>query len=143
MTTIRVTITNNNVPTNALGDDPEINIRRLDTGALVVTGSAMIDAGGDGLYTFDFTPVAGLDYSFLIDADPNVSSQVTVAERYYDGAFDNERTDIWNDRGLNPVVPKTILEVVADEDYDEDVASSTSIHKDVTKVGVVTTIDRT
>lgn len=140
MTDIAVTATAAGVPTNGLGDDPEIRIRRLDTGALVVTDDAMTDAGGDGLYTYNFTPVAGLEYSFLIDTDPSDTGQTDV--RYFDGAFDNELNDLWNDHGLNPATVKTITENTAGSDYDEAVAAATSIDKTVVKVGAVTTIDR-
>ena len=141
MTDITITTTLANVPVNGLTDEPEINIRRIDTGALVVTAGEMIDRGGDGLYTFNFVPVAGLNYSFLIDADPQVTGQVDI--RFFDGTFDNESTDLWNDHGLNPSIPKTVTEIAARLNYDEDVASPTSIHKDVTKTGTKTTIQRT
>lgn len=48
--------------------------------------------------------------------------------------------DIWQNEGLDPDNPKTIEEITEGSDYDEDVGS---IHKDVTKVGTTTTIDRT
>ena len=148
MATIRATITVSGTPTNGLTDDPEITIRRLDTGAAVVTGSPMTDEGADGLYTFDFTPVAGLLYSFLIDADPNANGNVPSFERYYDGAFDNEVNDMWRDRALDPSFAKTIDDngVADDADIDEDVAAggnSPAIHKDVLTVGNVTTATRT
>jgi hypothetical protein len=143
MTFIAVHVMNDNVPINGLADPPEITIRRNDTGAAVVSGSTMADRASDGLYTLSFTPVSGLDYSFLIDADPNVTSQVTAQERYYDGAVDNEQNDLWRDHGLDPSRVKTITENTPGEDYTEDVVAPTAINKRITKVGAVTTIDRT
>ena len=143
MTDIAVTVTSAGAPANGLTDDPEITITRLDTDVDVVSGAAMTDTGSNGKYKFAFTPVAGIQYSFLIDADPSATGQVDV--RYFDGSFDNEQNDMWNDRGLNPSVPKTVDDngVADDADIDEDVAAPTSIHKDVLTVGNVTTISRT
>ena len=146
MTDIAVRTTLNGAPVNGLTDDPEITIERVDTGAAVVTNAAMTDQGANGLYTFTFTPVAGLRYSFLIDADPNATSQVD--ERYSDGAFDQELNDMWRDRGLDPAVPKTVDDngIPDDVDIDEDVAAGSQsplIHKDVLTVGDVTTVTRT
>ncbi len=141
MTVISVTLTDSGGNlANGLTDDPVIDVRRLDTGAFVVTNDPMVDSGSNGLYTYDFTPVAGLSYQFLIDADPNVTGQVEV--RYHDGSFDNEVTDIWNDRGLNPSVVKTITEITQGEDYDSAVASPTPVNKDITRISNITTIDR-
>ena len=133
----------NGVAVNGLTDDPEITILRLDTDAVVVNAAAMTDQGAGGLYRFDFsTGLAGIEYSFSVDADPNVTGQVD--DRNYFGAFDNEQRDIWNDRGLNPTSSKTITEVTVDADYDEAVtdAAGPDIAKDTTKAGAVTTIDR-
>lgn len=146
MTDICVRTTLNDLPVNGLTDDPEITIQRADTGAAVVTDSAMTDSGIEGLYTFNFTPVAGLHYCFIIDADPNASGQVD--RRFFDGSFDNEQNDVWRDRGLDPGSPKTVDDNAStdDEDIDEDVAAAggdPSIHKDVLTVGTVTTITRT
>ncbi len=139
MTTLNVTVVLSGAPVNGLVDDPEITIK-INGGATVVTGAAMTDEGSLGAYSYSFTPVAGTDYKFLIDADPNVTGQVDI--RYFDGAFNNELNDIWNDRGLNPSVNKTITENVSQSDYDEAVASPTTIDKTVVKVGAVTTINR-
>jgi len=135
-------VTNGGTPVNGLTDDPEITIRRTDTGAVAAGPSAMTDQGADGLYTFSFTPVAGLEYSFLIDADPLATNQVRRFERYYDGGFDNELNDLWNDHGLNPAIDKTITENTPGSDYDEQVLAPTSIDKAVTRVASVTTINR-
>lgn len=140
MTDIAVTLTNAGALVNGLTDDPEITITRLDTDVDVVSGAAMSDTGANGKYKFAFTPVAGVAYSFLIDADPSATGQVDV--RYHDGGFDNELNDLWNDHGLNPSVNKTITEVVADVDYDEAVAAPVAVNKDVTVAGNVTTINR-
>ena len=144
MTTIVVQTTLNGVEVNGLADDPEITIHRLDTDAAVVTDVAMSDVGGCGLYKFTFTPIRGVRYGFCIDADPLATGQVDT--RTFGGIFDHELTDIWRDRGLDPTVPKTITENTVGEDYDEAVAAgadSPAIAKDTTKVGAVTTIDRT
>lgn len=142
MTDIALTTTLAGVPVNGLADPPEITITRLDTDADVIAGVAMTDTGANGKYKFAFVPVAGLMYSFLIDADPIAAGQVDV--RFHDGAFDNEQSDVWHDRGLNPAIPKTIDDngVPDDADIDEDVAAATSIHKDVLTVGDVTTVTR-
>lgn len=140
MTDIVIQTKSGGVAVNGLADPPEITILRLDTDAVIVNAAAMSDQAAGGLYKFAFTPVAGLQYSFSVDADPNTTDQVD--DRNYFGAVDNERNDIWNDRGLNPSVVKTITEVTLGEDYDEAVAAPTAIAKDVTKVGAVTTIDR-
>ena len=143
MTDIAVHVTNNGAPVNALADPPEITIQRVDTGAEVVADSAMTDRTTRGLYTFSFTNVAGLRYSFLIDADPNATGQVD--KRFFSGAFDNELNDVWRDQGLDPSNAKTVDDnnVPDDADIDEDVAGGTTIHKDVLTVGSVTTITRT
>lgn len=143
MTDIVIQTTLAGVPVNALADPPEITILRLDTDVAVVSGSAMSDQAAGGLYKFAFTTgVAGIKYSFSVDADPNVTGQVD--SRTHGGAFDNEVRDLWNDHGLNPVDDKTITEVTEGEDYDEAVTDTDgpNIAKDVTKVGAVTTLDR-
>jgi len=141
MTDIVIQTKSGGVAVNGLTDPPEITILRLDTDAVIVNAAAMADQGTGGLYKYlGFTPIAGIPYSFSVDADPNVIDQVD--DRNYFGAFDNEQNDIWNDRGLNPGVVKTITEVTLGADYDEAVAAPTAIAKDVTKVGAVTTIDR-
>ena len=140
MTDIVIQTKSGGVAVNGLADPPEITILRLDTDAVIVNAAAMSDQAAGGLYKFVFTPVAGLEYSFSVDADPNVTGQVD--DRNYFGAIDNEQNDIWNDRGLNPSIVKTITEVTLGTDYDEAVAAPTAIAKDVTKVGAVTTIDR-
>ena len=146
MSDVAVRVTSSGAPVNGLADDPEITIERVDTGAAVVSGSAMTDQGANGLYTFNFTPTAGLRYSFIIDADPNATGQVD--ERYFDGAFDNEVNDVWRDQGLDPTNAKTVDDngIPDDVDIDEDIAAGGGdplIHKDVLTVGNVTTITRT
>jgi len=49
-------------------------------------------------------------------------------------------SDVWQNEGLDPDNIKTITEITEGADYDEDVDA---IHKDVTRVGAVTTLDRT
>ena len=147
MTDIVVRTTLNGAPVNGLTDDPEITIQRVDTGAAVVTDDAMTDTGVEGAYTYSFQGVAGLRYSFIVDADPSATGQVD--ERYYDGAFDNELNDVWRDQGLDPANAKTVDDnnVPGNADIDEDVAAvggdSPTIHKDVITAGDVTTITRT
>lgn len=98
MVDIVVTATVNGVPTNGLTDDPEIQIIRADTGAIVQAFVAMTDLGLSGKYTFPFAPTVTLDYAFLIDLDPLASGQVTLAERFFDGAFPGN-IDILADQG--------------------------------------------
>ncbi len=146
MTDIVIQTKSGGVAVNGLTDDPEITILRLDTDAVVVNAAAMTDQAVGGLYKFAFTPVAGLQYSFFIDADPNATDQVD--DRNYFGALDNEQNDQWRDRGLDPANPKTVDDngVPDDEDIDEDVPAGTNdplIHKDTVTVGNVTTITRT
>lgn len=146
MTDIVVQTTLNGVPVNGLTDPPEITILRGDTDAAVVSAAAMSDQGAGGLYKFDFTlAVAGLFYSYSIDADPNATGQVDV--RTYGGSFDTELNDIWRDRGLDPSNAKTVDDngVADDADIDEVVAAGdgAAIQKDVITVGSVTTITRT
>lgn len=146
MTDIVAQMKSSGVAVNGLTDPPEITILRLDTDAVVVNAAAMSDQGAGGLYKFDFTlAVAGVRYSFSIDADPNVTGQVD--DRNYFGAFDTEQNDIWRDHGLDPANAKTVDDnnVPGDADIDEDVAAGDGalIHKDVITVGDVTTITRT
>lgn len=139
MTDIVVTTSLNGTPVNGLATAPNITIWTV-AGAVAQASAAMTDSGVGGKYTYNFTPTAGVHYMFEVDADPLAAGQVDV--RYFEGTFDNEQNDIWNDRGLNPTVVKTITEVTLGADYDEAVAAPTAIAKDVTKVGAVTTIDR-
>ena len=71
--------TNNGVPLVSPTDAPTIRIRRIDTGALVVTDAAMTELG-DGSFRYTFTPVTTLKYSIRADGDPNVTGQVTNSE---------------------------------------------------------------
>lgn len=50
------------------------------------------------------------------------------------------QSDLWKDHGLDPHESKVITEVTAGADYDEDVGAQ--IHKDTTKAGAVTTVNR-
>ena len=142
MTDIAIVATLNDAPVNALVDDPEITIVRLDTDAVVVNADTMVDTGAGGIYDYAFTPVAGVPYAISIEADPSATGQTD--QNVYTGAIDNEQNDIWRDRGLDPANSKAITEVTVGEDYDEAVggAGEVAIAKDVTKVGAVTTIDR-
>ena len=73
--------TNAGVPLEAPGNLPTIRIRRLDTGALVETDTAMVEIG-DGNYAFTFATVETLEYSVRANGDPTGSLQVTKAERF-------------------------------------------------------------
>lgn len=64
MSTILASFTNQGVP--ATGLSATIRIRRTDTQVLVVTDAAMTEQG-DGGYSYDFTPVDGLDYHIRCD----------------------------------------------------------------------------
>ena len=70
----------------ATGLTPTIDIRRVDTGALVVTAGAMVELGG-GLYSFDFTSTyddAIADYAAVADGGAALAN----AERYQAGTVD-------------------------------------------------------
>lgn len=136
-------ITNGGTPINALADDPEIEILRADTGAVVQAAIAMTDLGSGGLYRFTFTPtVANLSYAFSIDADPNVTSQVPDATRFYGGAFDDELDELYRIRGMDGP-NKTTTENTAESDYTEqENGNGAPIQLDHVKVGGVTTVTR-
>jgi len=144
MSTIVIQTTKNGIPINALGDEPEISIVRLDTDVEVVSDDLMDDVGSNGFYKYDFAGgVEGVTYAASIDAAPSADGQTDV--RFYSATFDYEITDLWNDHGLNPAVNKTITENVPQTDYDEAVAptDAPNIDKAVIKAGAVTTINRT
>jgi hypothetical protein len=66
------------------GLSPTVNIRRIDTGALVITAGAMSEVG-DGFYKYDFTTYsAALEYSILCDG----TSTLTGYDRYATAALD-------------------------------------------------------
>lgn len=142
---VTVQVFNASGPINGLADDPEITVRRGDTGAVVAGPSNMTDLGGGGFYRFVFTPsIAGLDYAADIDADPNVTGQVPDGNRYYASAFDDQQDEIWRDRGLDPANDKSVTENTAETDYTElEAGAGATIQKDLVKVGAVTTITRT
>ena len=73
------------VPLLSPATAPTVRIRRLDTGALVVTDAAMAEIG-DGVYSYDLTTVATLEYSIRADGDPLGALQVPVADRYQAGS---------------------------------------------------------
>jgi hypothetical protein len=142
---ICVRVTNNSAPVNGLADDPEITIVRTDTQAIVAGLAAMVDQGLGGIYTFTYTPTTpDLKYAFNIDADPNVTGQVTAFERFYGGCFDDQLDEVWRDRGLDPAINKTITENTVGEDYTEaELGDGAPITKSVVKAAGVTTINRT
>lgn len=127
-------------PLTSPANVPTIRIRRLDTNALVITDVAMTEVG-DGNYKYIFDPaVDGIEYVARADGDPTAAGQVPASVRYQAGSFSNQLTELWQNEGLDPNNSKVIEEITAGENYDEDVDE---IHKDVTKVGTTTTIDRT
>lgn len=65
---------------------PTIRIRRLDTGALVVTDAPMIEVG-DGIYSYSFAIDASLEYAIRADGDPLGALQVPDADRYHAGSL--------------------------------------------------------
>ena len=110
MAELIVRVMNGTTPAPGLADDPEITIRRTDTGAAVVSGSAMTDLG-DGLYRFSFTPSGVLNYGWVVDADPNVTGQVPSQSRHYDGVLSCEGVqlaELWKLLGLDPTDIVTI-----------------------------------
>ena len=87
---IFATIVSAGVPVNGLVDDPEIRITD-DTGTIVQAFVAMTDLGQDGKHLFAYTiPDTARSYTFLVDADPNVTGQVAGNDRYYFGSFGGE-----------------------------------------------------
>jgi hypothetical protein len=78
------------VPQNGLVDDPEIQISD-DTGTIVQAFVAMTDLTQDGKHLFAYTiPDVARSYTFLVDADPNVTGQVPTSDRFYFGSFSGE-----------------------------------------------------
>jgi hypothetical protein len=87
---IFATVTAAGVPVNGLVDDPEIQITD-DTGTIVQAFVAMTDLGQDGKHLFAYTiPATARSYTFLVDADPNVTGQVTTSDRFLFGSFSGE-----------------------------------------------------
>lgn len=141
---VGVQATVNGVPTNGLADDPEIEIVRTDTGAVVQAAIAMTDLATGGLYHFVFTPaVPNLAYAFSIDKDPNVTNQVRPGERFAWGQFDDELDELYRIRGLDGP-NKTVDENAADTDYDEiETGNGADITLSHVKVAGQTTVTRT
>lgn len=72
--------------TPATGLSPTIRVRRIDTGALVVTDAAMTEVG-DGWYNFDFTSLfdaAIADYAIRADGGAGIG----IEDRYVFGTLD-------------------------------------------------------
>jgi len=89
---IIASFTDEGVPLTSPSNTPTIRIRRTDTGALVVTDSAMTELG-DGNYKYDFSPSATLQYSIRADGDPTAAGQTTAEERYVFGALSGVQVD--------------------------------------------------
>jgi len=72
----------NSIPATALVPLPIVNIRRIDTGVLVVAGENMVEVG-DGCYKYDFTDAhvppfnPSINYAVLCDGIDD-----TLDERY-------------------------------------------------------------
>lgn len=64
---------------------PTIRIRRIDTGALVVSDAEMTEVG-DGIYAYLFAPDPALEYAVRMDGDPLGSAQVPPSDRYQIGS---------------------------------------------------------
>ncbi len=73
-------------PMVAPGDLPTIRIRRADTQALVVTDQDTTEQG-EGMFTFEFAPVVGIEYVVEIDGDPQVTGQAVKGGRFATGSF--------------------------------------------------------
>ena len=69
----------------ATGLAATIRVRRIDTGALVVTDSAMTELG-DGLYSFDFTSTFDETLDYAIRADGTAT--LADVDRYKFGSLD-------------------------------------------------------
>lgn len=77
-------------PLTSPGDLPEIQIRRVDTQAIVQAFTAMTEIG-DGMYSFTFAPSATLEYTFTVDADPSTTGQ--AIPRYFGGSISGPADD--------------------------------------------------
>ena len=87
---IFATIFASSVPQNGLADAPEVQITD-DAGTIVQAFVAMTDLVVSGHYVRAFTiPDVARTYTFLVDADPNVTAQVPSSDRFYFGAFSGE-----------------------------------------------------
>lgn len=75
------------VPLVAPVDPPEVEVVRADTQVVVQAFAPMVDQG-NGMWTFAFAiPDPLVAYSFLVDADPLVTGQVSVSERFQGGSL--------------------------------------------------------
>ena len=115
-----------------------------DTGAVIALASnACAEIGSTGVYRFNSS-----NLSAPISARTTVVHQMTATETgltdegyiVIGDASAGYLAEIWQDRGLDSANPKTITEITAQTDYDEDAGA---IHKDTVKVGPITTITRT
>ncbi len=87
---IFATIFASSIPQNGLADAPEVQITD-DAGTIVQAFVAMTDLVVSGHYVRAFTiPDVARSYTFLVDADPNVTAQVPSSDRFYFGAFSGE-----------------------------------------------------
>ena len=87
---IFATIFASSIPQNGLADPPEVQVTD-DAGTIVQAFVAMPDLVVAGHYVRAFTiPDVARNYTFLVDADPNVTAQVPSSDRYYFGAFSGE-----------------------------------------------------
>lgn len=115
-----------------------------ETGAsIALTSNACAEIGTTGIYRFNnsnfTTPIT--TRTILVWQMTDTSTGFTDEGFVVAGDETSGQTfEIWQDLGLDVSQPKTITEITEGQDYDEDVDS---IHKDVVKVGAVTTITRT
>lgn len=87
---IFATIFASSIPQNGLTDPPEVQVTD-DAGTIVQAFVGMTDLIVAGHYVRAFTiPDVARNYTFLVDADPNVTAQVPSSDRYYFGAFSGE-----------------------------------------------------
>jgi len=119
-----------------------------ETGASIpLTVGACVEIGATGLYRLNNSDiVTALTAKTIVvwqmtDAVSNRTDEGFVVVGTDGAGASDPLLDVWRDRGLDPAIPKLINENVIGEDYDEDVGAD--LHKDVIKVGSLTTITRT
>lgn len=81
MAQIYARILNGNAPLTSPGTLPTITIFRSSDDTAVVSASSMVEVG-QGLYRFEFASVDGLEYGYVIDADPAGAGQVEAHQRH-------------------------------------------------------------
>jgi len=134
MATIVGAFTNAGSP--ATGLPVTIRIRRTDTQALVVTDASATEQG-DGAYSYDFTPLEGVNYSIRMDGGASLSA----ADRYLFGAMSGNEA-----LNADTKVPETHqylgLKSGTSAVHSPTAFSSGSISQVRTQVGDVVTVSR-